>query len=156
MASCRARPRSSSNWRDAPTFAFDLPRFFSAGTANPARIPRIEITTSNSISVKAEDGRRPKVEGRGQNWPSTLDTRPSTFVWTFTTTTFKKRSLPAQDVVLVGCHASPAVGQQINLFVRPGGPNHDLAAICKIIDCNRRIRQRHQTKVAGPMILPRQ
>src|SRR5882724_1718322 len=111
MASCRARPRSSSNCRDAPTFAFDLPRFFSAGTASPARIPKIEITTSNSISVKAEDGRRPKVEGRGQNsprhrktkgfWLSTLDTRPSTFVWAFTTTAFKKRSLPAQDVVLV-------------------------------------------------------
>ena len=56
MASCRAWPTASSIWRDAPMAALDLPRFLSAGTVSAARMPRIEITTSISISVKP--GRR--------------------------------------------------------------------------------------------------
>ena len=53
MASCRARPTPSSNWRDALMAALDLPRFLSAGTVRAARMPRMEMTTSNSIKVKA-------------------------------------------------------------------------------------------------------
>ena len=53
MASWRARPTSSSNWREALMVAFDLPKFLSAGTVSAARMPRMEITTSSSISVKA-------------------------------------------------------------------------------------------------------
>src|SRR5476651_320027 len=108
MASCRARPRSSSSWRDAPRFAFDLPRFFNAGTDNPARMPRIEITTSNSISVN-----------------------PDWRFATFTTTTFKKHLLPAHDVVFVDAGAGCRV--QVNFSVRSGGPDHHFAIVTKIV-----------------------
>ncbi len=57
MASCRARPTASSNWRDALTAALDLPRFLSAGTVSAARMPRMEITTSISTKVKAEQAK---------------------------------------------------------------------------------------------------
>jgi len=42
---------------EALVWTLALPRFLSAGTVRAARIPRIAMTTSNSMSVNA-DGRR--------------------------------------------------------------------------------------------------
>src|ERR1700744_2705279 len=100
---------SSNNWREAPTLALDWPRFLRAGMDRAAKIPRIEMTASNSISVNADERR----------------------------TAFTK-SLPAQNVILVGRQVGRVaiVEGRSTIIGRPlgtHGPNHDIAMITKII-----------------------
>src|SRR5215469_7558350 len=58
MASARARPISSSNWREALTEMLDLPIFFKTGTVRAAMMPIMEMTVSISIKVNPARARR--------------------------------------------------------------------------------------------------
>src|ERR1035437_5345282 len=131
MASWRARPTASSNWRVAATLALGLrPR--SVGRAMAARMPMIAMTINNSISVKAGEGRgastlRSAVTEDG--W--SVERPPSAVLLRRTGNPHSDVGrcshslLPAQNVVFVG----PFVGRaaRVDQLVGAGRPNHHRA-----------------------------
>src|ERR1041384_1018846 len=126
MARMRAEARSSSNCRFAADMALVWPKPLMAGRLIAARMPMMEMTTSNSSSVKASSF-RPPVRALLKKAPA-LETQAE---WSFSVElpqlfkqfcTVPLLRVPTENIVFV----SRLVGYPSDGYctIRPEGPNH--------------------------------